>query len=46
MNPPLLCPTCLTVIGHGHLADDGDVVGGWVERWAHECAGLVTEESA
>jgi hypothetical protein len=39
MSPiPALCNRCLTVIGHGHLAADGDVVGGWVEQWAHECA--------
>jgi hypothetical protein len=42
---PVCCPRCLTVIGHGHLAVDGGNVGGWVEQWAHECAGLITKES-
>jgi hypothetical protein len=35
--PPLLCPSCLAVIGAGHLAVDGGNVGGWVEQWPHEC---------
>lgn len=38
MNPvPLLCNRCLSVIGHGLLAEHGNSIGGVVELDGHEC---------
>lgn len=34
---PILCNRCLTPIGRGHLAEHGDVIGGWIEGVEHHC---------